>query len=76
MTSPPQSDTKLRLVINGEWHEVPAGLTVADLLRQFGLADKPVAVERNLEVVPRSRYEQTELAAGDRIEIVTLVGGG
>jgi thiamine biosynthesis protein ThiS len=45
-------------------------------LRRWGLAEKPVAVEHNLQVVPRARHEQTTLSEGDRLEIVTLVGGG
>jgi len=66
----------MRILINGEWREVPCGTTLADLLKELKLADKPVAVERNLEVVPKSKHAETPLAEGDRLEIVTLVGGG
>lgn len=62
--------------VNGETREIPDGTTVADLLRDLGLAGRPVAVERNLEIVPRSAHGSEALAAGDRIEIVTMVGGG
>jgi len=75
MTNRPVSQ-KMRILINGEWREVPCGTTLADLLKELKLADKPVAVERNLEVVPKSKHAETPLAEGDRLEIVTLVGGG
>ena len=66
----------MRILVNGDWREVPAGTTLADLLKELNLSDKPVAVERNLEVVPKSKHAETPLAEGDRLEIVTLVGGG
>ncbi|MGB9688601.1 sulfur carrier protein ThiS [Thermogutta sp.] len=72
----PQNSSQIRVLINGEWQAVPAGTTIAELLRRWGLAEKPVAVEHNLQVVPRARHEQTTLSEGDRLEIVTLVGGG
>jgi sulfur carrier protein len=50
--------------------------TIADLVRQLGLEGKRVAVERNGDIVPKSRYAQTRIAEGDRIEIVGAVGGG
>jgi len=52
------------------------GTTVAELLEQLGLAGKLVAVEVNLQVVPREQHAACKLAPGDRLEIVTLVGGG
>jgi sulfur carrier protein len=52
------------------------GTTVAGLLAELGLAGRPVAVERNREIVPRARHPETELADGDRLELVTFVGGG
>jgi sulfur carrier protein len=55
---------------------VNAGTSVAALIRELGLSDRPVAVERNREVVPRARHADTQLAAGDRLEVVTFVGGG
>ena len=64
------------LVINGEPQQLPAPLTVAALLEARGLAGRRVAVERNGEIVARSRHAETLLAAGDRIEIVVAVGGG
>jgi sulfur carrier protein len=50
--------------------------TVADLIRDLGLQGKRIAVELNGEIVPRSRHAQTEVAPGDRLEIVAAVGGG
>ena len=49
---------------------------MADLLRAIGLDTRKVAVERNLEIVPRSTYDATALAPGDRLEIVHFIGGG
>jgi thiamine biosynthesis protein ThiS len=67
---------RLRLTVNGEARSVPPGLSVADLLAEIGLAARKVAVERNLEIVPRSQYATTALADGDAIEIVHFIGGG
>jgi sulfur carrier protein len=64
------------IIINGEPQQLPAPLTVAALLEARGLAGKRVAVERNGEIVPRSRHAETPLATGDQIEIVVAVGGG
>lgn len=66
----------MRLMVNGEALETVAAADVAALVLELGLDLKKVAVERNLEIVPRSLYAQTPLADGDRIEIVQFVGGG
>ncbi|MHC4917517.1 MAG: sulfur carrier protein ThiS [Planctomycetota bacterium] len=66
----------MKIQVNGEGMDVAEGATVADLVGQLGLAGKSVAVERNLEIVPRARHAETPLSDGDRLEIVTLVGGG
>ena len=66
----------MQITVNGDTHEVPAGITVRGLVENLGLTDGPVAVERNREVVPRAEHPSTELAAGDVIEIVHFVGGG
>ena len=66
----------MTLTINGEARSF-AGLTdVAALVAALGLDARKVAVERNLEIVPRSAYVRTPLADGDRIEIVSFIGGG
>jgi sulfur carrier protein len=64
------------IVINGQPRPVNEGTTVAALISELGLAGRPVAVERNREVVPRAQHASTVLAAGDRLEVVTFVGGG
>ena len=67
----------IKIVVNGQPRLVSEGSSLADLLRQLGLAERSrLAIERNREVVPRARLADTALALGDRIEIVTFVGGG
>jgi thiamine biosynthesis protein ThiS len=66
----------LSLVLNGESRVMEAVRTVADLVAALGLDARKVAVERNLEIVPRSLYDRTELTDGDRLEIVHFIGGG
>jgi thiazole synthase/sulfur carrier protein len=67
--------TAVAIRINGEERQVAAA-TVAELLASLGLPTQKVAVERNLEIVPRSQYAETRLVAGDAIEIVHFIGGG
>lgn len=62
--------------VNGELQEIPEGVTVTGLLDSLKFPGDRVAVERNLEIVPRDRWPRTELQAGDKIEIVHFVGGG
>ena len=62
--------------VNDQSYDVAQGCTVAGLLEQLGLTGKPVAVEVNLRLVPRQRHSRTRLGEDDRLEIVTLVGGG
>lgn len=64
------------VVINGQKRAVEPGTTVSTLIADLGLAGKPVAVERNREVVPRAQHASTVVADGDQIEVVTFVGGG
>ena len=66
----------LELSVNGETKHFDGALDVARLLERLELAGKKVAVERNGEIVPRSRYKETPLASGDALEIVVAVGGG
>jgi thiamine biosynthesis protein ThiS len=66
----------IAIEVNGERREVPEGASVADLLAALNLAAPKVAVERNLEIVPRSAWVATRLAAGDRLEVVHFIGGG
>ncbi|QDT14313.1 sulfur carrier protein ThiS [Alienimonas californiensis] len=76
MTPPAPTTAGLSLTVNGEPREFPAGLTVAGLLEELGVPTRGSAVERNRELVPRRQHAETPLQSGDRIEIVTLVGGG
>ncbi len=66
----------LRVTINGEERRFDAPVTVQALLGQLGLQPAKIAVERNLEIVPRSRYDKVVVADGDRLEIVHFIGGG
>jgi thiamine biosynthesis protein ThiS len=61
--------------LNGEQQDV-AATTLAELVAELGLEKRMLAVERNLEVVPKSEYASTELAEGDRLEVVHMIGGG
>lgn len=70
------SQAVIALTVNGEKRRFEAPLTVEKLLRELDLAGKRVALERNGEIVPRSRFGEERLADGDRIEIVVAVGGG
>jgi sulfur carrier protein len=62
--------------INGEEHELPEGLTVAQLLERLDAPDRGIAVARNDRVVPRATFELEPVQAGDRIEIIKAVAGG
>jgi thiazole synthase len=66
----------LAIVVNGEPRRVSGGLSVAAMLGELGLDSKKVAVERNLEVVPRSLLDEVPVADGDTFEVVRFVGGG
>ena len=64
------------VILNGAPRPIAAGQTIADLLGTLSLDPRTVAVERNLEIVPRSEYAPCVLANGDKLEVVTFVGGG
>ena len=66
----------MRLTINGEDRTIENAGNVAELLGELGIAQTKVAVERNLEIVPKSGYGQIGLEDGDRLEIVHFIGGG
>ncbi len=66
----------MQIVLNGETREIDGPVSVAELIAQLGLEPRRVAIEVNEKLVRRSEYEQTRLCEGDRVEIVTLVGGG
>jgi thiamine biosynthesis protein ThiS len=66
----------MKLWVNGEERDVNAARDIVGLIGALGLDGRKVAVERNLEIVPRSAYAATPIAEGDRIEIVHFIGGG
>lgn len=66
----------ISILLNGECREVGCGTTVAALLTELGRHPRSVAVEHNGAILPRQRYASTELAAGDRVEVVGFVQGG
>jgi thiamine biosynthesis protein ThiS len=66
----------MRIQLNGQDHILPGPMSLAALVERLGLEARKIAVERNLEIVPRSAYAATELGEGDRLEIVNFVGGG
>jgi thiazole synthase len=69
-------DGTVTIRVNGEHRRVAAGMTIADLANELGLVPEKVAVERNLEIVPRSTLAQVRIEDGDELEIVHFVGGG
>ena len=66
----------VHVTINGEDRRFPKPLPVTELLAELGLDSRKVALERNLEIVPRSAYGETIVGYGDRLEIVHFIGGG
>ena len=66
----------IELLVNGEARSFSAPLTLGQLVETLDLTGKRIAIERNGEIVPRSRHAETPLATGDRLEIVVAVGGG
>lgn len=64
------------ITVNGEAKQIPAGLDVPKLLAHLGIRSDRVAIERNLEILPRNSWATTSVSAGDRFEIVHFVGGG
>ena len=66
----------MKIAVNGEDRHCDEPQSIAGLLADLGIAGGKVAIERNLEIVPKSAYETIELSDGDRIEIVHFIGGG
>ena len=66
----------ISVIVNGEAREAVDGATVAELLRALGIHGGRVAIERNLQILPRVAWNDTRVAEGDRFEIVQFVGGG
>lgn len=66
----------MKIYVNGEEREVLKGLTVTALLEELGIQRDRVAVELNLDIVPKGSFIDTVVKDGDRVEIVSFVGGG
>lgn len=66
----------MQILLNGEPHRLDQPLTLSALIDRLGLTGKRLAVELNLEIVPRSQHADTRLSEGDRVEIVHAIGGG
>jgi sulfur carrier protein len=66
----------MRIMLNGEPHEMPETVSIGTLLASLGIDGRRVAVERNLTVVRRAEYATEMVADGDEVEIVNFVGGG
>ncbi len=66
----------IEITVNGEIRRIASGATLADLLGDLGVQNGRVAVERNLDIVPRTTYDNVVLTAGDALEVVSFVGGG
>jgi thiamine biosynthesis protein ThiS len=70
-----EQDT-IEIIVNSEARHTPTGARVTDLVKQLELAPERLAIELNLSILPRSKWAETELRSGDRLEIVHFVGGG
>lgn len=68
--------TTITIILNGETRQIAAAATISDILRILQLDPRYVAVEVNRQVIPRARHPVFTLVEGDRVEVVTLVGGG
>jgi sulfur carrier protein len=66
----------MKIKINGEAQEIPEGLNVTAMLEHLGMGNKRVAIERNLDILPRTEWNATPVEANDTFEIVHFVGGG
>jgi sulfur carrier protein len=69
-------EPRIVIQVNGESRETALGTTVVALLTQLGLNGGRVAIEYNLEILPKAKWEETQVAPGDKLEIVQFVGGG
>lgn len=67
---------KIQAFINGERRDIGQGATVSELLNELDIKPQGIAVELNLEIVSKSKYDETVLKDGDKVEIVRMVGGG
>jgi sulfur carrier protein len=75
-TGAKETDECVSIVVNGEARSAARGVTVTQLLALLGIHSGRVAIERNLQILSRSAWNETQVAEGDRYEIVQFVGGG
>lgn len=66
----------MKIIVNGTEREVADDTTIAQLVNDLQLRTDRIATERNLSVIPKAEYAETQLSEGDKLEIVTFVGGG
>jgi len=66
----------MKIILNGEEREIKEGTTIKELIQELGIKAPNYAVAVGMEVVPKSEYETYSLKEGDRVEVVTFVGGG
>lgn len=66
----------MQIQLNGEAHPLDSSISLTELVERLGLTGKRLAIELNLDIVPRSQYADTRLSDGDRVEIVHAIGGG
>jgi thiamine biosynthesis protein ThiS len=66
----------IEIIVNGETRKIAEGASVADLINQLELSPQRLAIELNLSILPRAKWDETGLQSGDRLEIVHFVGGG
>ncbi|MEW5757222.1 MAG: sulfur carrier protein ThiS [Pseudomonadota bacterium] len=66
----------MKIFVNGEAREVPAGYTAAQLITDMGIAGRRIAMEVNRDILPRSAYATHTFSGGDKIEVVHAIGGG
>mgnify|MGYP000045828556 CR=1 FL=1 len=68
--------TLIEIIVNGEPQQIVLGATVTELIQQLALTPERLAIELNLNILPRTQWAATRLQAGDQLEIVHFVGGG
>ena len=66
----------MEITLNGEKHALETGSNIVDLIEKLGLNMDKLAIERNLEIVPKSKFTMTIIEEGDKLEIVHFIGGG
>ena len=72
----PRNDGNIQIKVNGKPQKLPENSSVAALTKVLALNESQIAIERNREIVPRSRWDEEQVAEGDEIEIVRFIGGG